>query len=113
MKEVLKRGLLVVLAIMLCAMPVVAFSGCDNVEKEKITNVKQVIVSSDFNTENSSYPRPAIKYTPVDGVVLINYKSQTLEFYALYTSYPTEVFSLYNVPMDKCVIVYNDTNTTE
>lgn len=92
MKEVLKRGLLVVLAIMLCAMPVVAFSGCDNENIVEITNVQSI---------NS--------YTPYNHTVWYNKTTQRMVFYRE-TGYYLEK---YDIPSNECTLVYERIPKTE
>lgn len=92
MKEVLKKGLLVVLAIMLCAMPVVAFSGCDDDNIVEITNIERV-----GNIHGGSYQ-------PYKNTVWLNKSTQRITFYVI--PIDDSKMQLIDYPYNECSLTY-------
>lgn len=104
MERVKSKLLLVVLAIMLCFMPMFMFGGCDNTiandtslnKFEKITNVQTVSVSTNKT------------YRPYEGNVWFDKQGQRMIFYvgADYINEQCVRVQKYDYPSNQCNLIY-------
>lgn len=108
MKKVLSKSLLIVAICFLCCLPILMFGGCnpnnDISGAEELDNVKMVSVYQ--------YTKDA-SYSPYQNKVWVDKQSGRIIFYVSrgYSSNDEKhiVVQKYNFPLERCALIYEDT----